>query len=143
MKHGFAPGKDWKYGAAPFSYGYKEAGTELTHMRSNHSALYLTREFEVENADYISEIGIMARYDDAFIAYLNGHEVVRKSVGKGAGKDAKEIKAGAWTEKYRYFPLKDFEKHLKDGPNVLAIEGHNHTKESSDFLLDPFLVIED
>ena len=35
------------------------------------------------------------------------------------------------------------EKHLKDGTNVLAIEGHNASLNSHDFTLDPFLVIED
>jgi hypothetical protein len=42
-----------------------------------------------------------------------------------------------------YYPLKNFEKYLKAGRNVLAIEGHNVRLDSSDFLLDPWLVRED
>ncbi|HTG44695.1 MAG TPA: hypothetical protein VK633_09200, partial [Verrucomicrobiae bacterium] len=76
-----------------------------------------------------------------FVAYLNGKEVARSGV-KGAGKDAKEVKSHDANGHYSYHALKDFEKHLKDGRNVIAIEGHNSSMESSDFLLDPWLLIE-
>ena len=84
----------------------------------------------------------MINYDDAFIAYLNGKEVVRKGVGKGSGKTASDIKAHD-PGRYSYYPLADYEKHLKDGLNVLAIEGHNASLTSSDFVLDPYLLFED
>ena len=40
-----------------------------------------------------------------------------------------------------YFPLSDFAEHLKEGRNVIAIEGHNTKSGSSDFTIDPYLVI--
>jgi hypothetical protein len=134
--------RNWKLGQAGFGYGYKDARTELPDMKGKYSVIYTRREFEVETAEYVAEIGVMANYDDGFVAYLNGHEVVRRGVGKGSGKDAKEIKAHD-AGKYFYYPLKDFEKHLKDGPNVLAIEGYNVNLDSSDFLLDAYLILED
>jgi hypothetical protein len=83
----------------------------------------------------------MINYDDGFIAYLNGKEVVRKAwqrpwQGRATGQPHDATR-------YAYFVLKDFEKHLKDGVNVLCIEGHNSGLDSSDFLLDPYLLIED
>jgi hypothetical protein len=134
--------KGWKRGQAPFGYSYKEARTVLDDMKGAYSSLYLRHEFVVEQADYIAELGLMINYDDGFVAYLNGKEVVRKGVGKGSGKDAQQIKSHDAT-KYGYFPLKDFEKHLRDGVNVLAIEGHNSSLDSHDFLIDPYLLIED
>jgi hypothetical protein len=68
--------------------------------------------------------------------------VLRKGVGKGAGKDAQQLKPHEAT-KHSYYPLKDFEKYLRSGRNVLAIEGHNATLDSHDFLIDPYLLIED
>ncbi len=133
---------DWKLGAAPFGYEYKESRTVLDDMRGNYTRIYLRHEFEIEHADHLAEIGLMINFDDAFIAYLNGHEVARKGVGKGAGRKAEEIKSHD-ALRYQYFPLKEFEKYLKDGINVLAIEGHNAGLDSHDFLMDPFLVIED
>jgi hypothetical protein len=134
--------KHWKRGPAPFGYGYKEARTVLDDMQGRYSSLYLRHEFTVEQADYIAELGLMINYDDAFIAYLNGKEVVRKGVGKGHGKDVQQVKSHE-AAKYAYFPLKDFEKHLRDGVNILAIEGHNSSLANHDFLIDPYLLIED
>ncbi|MFM1768659.1 MAG: Alkaline phosphatase precursor [Verrucomicrobiota bacterium] len=136
------PAQGWPKGQAPFGYGYPEAKTQLADMRNGYQRIYLLHEFQVEHADYVAEAGLVINYDDAFIAYLNGKEVLRKNVGRGAGKDAKDIKPhdGA---KYRYYVFKDFEKHLKDGRNVLAIEGHNATLDSSDFLMDPYLILEE
>ena len=134
--------KGWRKGQAPFGYSYREARTVLDDMQGSYSVVYMRHEFEIEQADYIAEIGLMINYDDGFIAYLNGKEVVRKGVGKGSGKGAQQIKSHDAT-KYGYFALKDFEKYLKDGVNVLAIEGHNSSLDSHDFLIDPYLLIED
>ena len=134
--------KGWKVGKAGFGYGDKDDITVLDDMEKNYSVVYIRREFNVEQADYLSEIGIMINYDDAFIAYLNGKEVLRKGVGKGHGKDATGIKAHN-AGRFSYYPLAGFEKHLKEGANVLSIEGHNENVGSSDFTLDPYLIIED
>jgi hypothetical protein len=134
--------KGWKKGRAPFGYEYKEARTVLDDMRGRYSVVYIRHEFMVERADHIAEIGLMINYDDGFIAYLNGKEVIRKGVGQGSGQGALEVKSHDAT-KYSYFPLTEFEKHLRDGRNVLAIEGHNASIDSHDFLIDPYLLIED
>jgi hypothetical protein len=134
--------KGWKKGQAPFGYEYKEARTILDDMKGKYSVVYMRHEFEVEHADHIAELGLMINYDDGFVAYLNGKEVVRKGVGKGSGKGAQQVKSHDAT-KYAYFALKDFEKYLKDGVNVIAIEGHNASIDSHDFLIDAYVLIED
>src|SRR5436190_8727394 len=96
---------------APFGYEYKEARTVLDDMRGRYSVVYIRHEFTVEHADRIAEIGLMFNYDDGFIAYLNGREVVRKGVGQGSGQGALEVKSHD-ASKYSYFPLKEFEKHV-------------------------------
>ena len=137
----------WKSAEAGFGYPAENRAvhTYLADMKGHYTAVYARHEFEVEAADQISDIGLMIDYDDGFIAYLNGHEVVRKGVGKDRGKNAKDIQSRKQEErgKVRYYPLRDFEKHLKSGRNVLAIEGHNSGPDSSAFVLDPFLIVED
>jgi acid phosphatase type 7 len=133
---------DWKRGEAPFGYSYKEARTVLDDMKGQYTVLYMRHEFEVEHADHIAELGLMVNYDDGFIAYLNGKEVRRVGVAKGNGKGAQQVKSHDAT-RHGYFPLKEFEKHLRDGTNVLAIEGHNSSLDSHDFLMDAYLLIED
>ena len=77
------------------------------------------------------------RYDDAFIAYLNGEEIHRVGIKEGRGKDAKEITSHD-ADKEEVFEIdKKFNRLLKEGKNLLAIEGHNAKLDSSDFTLDP------
>ncbi|MDA7613517.1 metallophosphoesterase family protein [Verrucomicrobiales bacterium] len=77
------------------------------------------------------------KYDDAFIAYLNGEEIHRVGIKEGRGRDAKEI-AQHDADKEEVFEIdKKFNRLLKEGKNLLAIEGHNRGLDSSDFTLDP------
>ncbi|HXJ57595.1 MAG TPA: metallophosphoesterase family protein [Verrucomicrobiae bacterium] len=132
----------WKKGEAPFGYEYKEVRTLLDDMKDRYSVIYIRHEFELKRADLIVELGLMINYDDGFIAYLNGHEVLRQGVGQGSGKQAREIKSHDAT-RYSYFRIMGFENHLRAGLNVLAIEGHNTSIESHDFLIDPYLLMEE
>jgi hypothetical protein len=133
----------WKVGEAGFGFADNDDRTVLSNMRSNYATVYIRKNFEIEQADTIAEIGLMISYDDAFIAYLNGKEVLRIGVGAGSGRNARNIKSHEAKGQYEYFPLKDYEKYLKSGVNVLAIEGHNKTPESAGFTLDPYLIVED
>ena len=135
-------GTGWKKGEAPFGYGYKEARTILDNMQGRYSVVYIRHEFDLQQADAVADLGLMINYDDGFIAYLNGQEVARRGVGKGSGKNAAQIQSHD-AARFNYFPLPGFEKHLRRGVNVLAIEGHNASMDSGDFLMDPYLLIED
>ena len=132
----------WKSGEAGFGYNNKTNHTNLSDMKGKYATAYFRHEFEVEHADQITELGLLINYDDAFIAYLNGKEVLRKGVGKGSGKTATNIsKHGAG--QYVYLPIGEPEKNIKDGKNCLAIEGHNTSVDSLGFTIDPILLIED
>jgi hypothetical protein len=134
---------NWPEAEAGFGFGDNDDRTVLSNMNSNYTTVYIRRNFEVEQADTVAEIGVIISYDDAFIAYLNGKEVVRAGVGAGSGRNARNIKRHNAGGRYNYFAFKDFEKHLQNGVNVIAIEGHNKDLESSDFTLDPYLILED
>lgn len=140
-KSGFHP-EGWKVGPAGFGFEDQDDATVLGDMKGKYSAVYLWNEFDVDPVDHgrISEVGLMVNYDDGFIAYLNGQEVARVNVGEGSGKNAKQIESHE-AEGYQYVPLKDGAKLLISGDNYLAIEGHNQTLRSSDFTLDPYLVV--
>ena len=130
---------DWKLGAAGFGYSDKDDKTELD-MKNKYSAVYIRKEFTLEAGADFSALGLGVSYDDAIIVYLNGKEVVRRGVDSGAGSKAKGFhthEAG----KLEYFPLGANKKLLKPGVNVIAIEGHNAGIGSSDFSLDPVLIL--
>lgn len=132
----------WPSGEAGFGYGPRPHRTDLPAMKGRHTVLYARHPFTVEQADRVTELGLLIDYDDAFVAYLNGREVARVGVGRSSGRNAQKISARTDSGPV-YVVLKDPDKHLRDGANVLAIEVHNASPDSSDLLLDPVLILED
>ena len=129
----------WKISSAGFGFGDDDDETILEDMRGRYSVVYIRKSFNVSNIGNIRELGLAINYDDAFIAYLNGKEILRVGVGKGSGARATNIdshEAGG----YVYFRIDDPGSLLREGVNILAIEGHNDTLGSSDFSLDPYLI---
>ncbi|MGB2814703.1 MAG: PQQ-binding-like beta-propeller repeat protein, partial [Dehalococcoidales bacterium] len=79
------------------------------------------------------------KYDDAFIAYLNGKEILRVGVFDGSGVRASDIEEHERKD-WEYFKIDDHRNLLRDGKNLLAIEGHNEDDDSRGFTLNPYLV---
>lgn len=131
----------WKTGTAAFGLRTSDVRTEITRERNKPASVYLRREFTIEQADRVTEIGLMIDYRDGFIAYVNGREVARQNIARSSGRNAQKIKAREETG-YTYVPFKDLNRYLKDGVNVLAIEAHG-AAEGVDLQLDPYLILED
>ena len=131
--------EDWQEGVAGFGYGDNDDATVLKNMRSNYTTVYIRCEFP-EVTDPNAELGLVINYDDAFIAYLNGHEILRVGVEEGRGARAEGVSSHE-AKGYEYFLIENAQKYLRKDENVLAIEGHNVNRGSSDFSLDPYLVV--
>jgi hypothetical protein len=132
----------WKKGPAPFGYGKVAFRTDLAAMRRKHTVLYARREFQIEQTDRVTEIGLQIDYSDAFIAYVNGYEVARSGVGRSNGRNAQNVKEREEKGR-RYIAFPDPQRPLKNGTNVLTIETHNSRADKVDFLLNPMLIVED
>ena len=85
-------------------------------------------------------------YDDGFIAYLNGQEVARANIGTAGDPVYYNQFADSDHEAVMYnggkpekFDIGFAKSYLKNGENVLAIEVHNKSNNSSDMSLIPFL----
>ncbi len=137
----FVPPQQWPVGQAGFGYGDDDDATVFKNMQSKFSVVYIRNEFELDigERELITDLGLAINYDDGFIAYLNGHEVLRVGVMQGSGAKATKITSHN-PKGYEYHSLKDAIKYLQDDDNILAIEGHNNRIASSDFSLDPYLV---
>ena len=131
----------WKTGPAGFGVKNSDAKTELTRERNKPASIYLRREFTIDQADRITELGLMVDYRDGFIAYINGREVARQNVARSSGRNAQRIKSREEAG-YSYVPLKDLSRTLKDGVNVLAIEAHG-SSDGLELQIDPYLILED
>ena len=138
----------WKTGQAGFGYGDDDDVTVLK-MKNKFSRVYIRREFtmpeEIGNEEIMrlgGQLQLLLKYDDAFIAYLNGQEFARVGVGSGSGSKAKKI-TGHEAKDWGMWIPEDGAKLIRPGKNVISIEGHNDGKDSSDFTLDPLLVVSD
>ena len=132
----------WKKGESGFGFGDNDDRTVLDSMKNKYTTLYLRRSFALpEGVDY-KKIGLVVSYDDAFIAYINGNEILRVGIESGNGKKVRNVSSHEAKNTFEYFPFDtNAIKALEGGVNILAIEGHNHEKKSSDFTIHPTLIL--
>jgi acid phosphatase type 7 len=140
-KQGFDPREEgWKSGAAGFGFGDGDDRTELKDMQGKYTSVFIRSEFQIPPGTDLSKIGLVINYDDAFVLYLNGRKLLSKGITKDKGGKLSITKHEASGSEY--FPLSDFADVFKIGTNVIALEGHNGGKDSSDLSLDPSLILE-
>ncbi len=132
----------WRAGRGGFGYGDgDDDGTALPEMKGSYSRLYLANYFHVPSDAMSGELQLVIRYDDAFVAWINGEEVARSAniSGQHAYADVKEDHEAG--EDGEVFVLKNPQRFLVKGRNLITIEGHNVKVGSRDFTLDPMLVM--
>ncbi len=151
LASGHPQGRDWTFagfddskwarGAAGFGYREPSVRTALAAGSDRPTSLYIRKEFQIHQADRITEIGLLMDFSDSFVAYLNGQEVARVGVGRSSGRNAQKIKPREDSGQV-YIAFKDAFKHTTLGANIVAIEVHG-APESPSLLVDPILLLED
>lgn len=141
---GFAD-TSWLEGPGGFGRGDDDDNTVLP---DSVYTVYIRKSFQIADTGAIQYAILHMDYDDAFVAYLNGVEIVRTNIG--------------WPGKYQNFNDWSYDVHeavMKDslppeafridmdlfksvvlpGENVLAIQGHNAWNNHGNSSLIPFL----
>ncbi len=115
----------WKTGRSPFGYGSVSGLSFNTAVANNgQNTTYFRGTFNITNPDAIHGLRATFVGDDSFIAYLNGHEILRHNFtsrdlitqstpGKNIGLEGQVLRE-----------IIDHSK-LRSGTNVIAIELHN------------------
>lgn len=141
------PGFDdavWLDGETGIGYGDDDDATVLPDMRGNYLSVYLRRRFTVEDPSQLSTFILEVAYDDGFVAYLNGVEVARsatmENVGSPPAHDRSTAGSHEVTRGAERFDLRRFMAMLVPGENVLAIQVHNASLDSSDLSMLPKLI---
>lgn len=110
-------------------------------MQNQNASAYTRIEFDAATALDADALLLKIKYDDGFVAYLNGVEVARRnaptsvSFNSAAATDRPKI-AGL---SYEEISLTGAASLLRSGTNILAIHGLNDSVSSGDFLLLPEL----
>ncbi|TKJ38165.1 MAG: hypothetical protein CEE38_05250 [Planctomycetes bacterium B3_Pla] len=141
------PGFDdstWLRGTTGIGYGDGDDATVLTDMRGNYLSVYMRRRFMAADPGQIENLILEIAYDDGFVAYLNGDEIARSGNMEGLGSPpAHDVDTNGnheVTQGIEYISLKPYRSLLTPGENVLAIQVHNGTLNSSDLSIIPRLL---
>ncbi|MGB2864948.1 MAG: lamin tail domain-containing protein [Sedimentisphaerales bacterium] len=108
-------------------------------MYGTNATCYMRIPFTVEADDISGLSGLMlkVRYDDGFVAYLNGVEVAERNFNGTTAWDshASSSHSDSAAVVFEDIDISEFIGHLKRGDNVLAIHGMNASTTSSDMLI--------
>jgi hypothetical protein len=134
----------WLTGVTGVGYDYAGLiGLDVGAMRNNNETVYARISFEVGDISEIDELILRMKFEDGFVAYLNGIPV--------ASFNANDPENTSWNEGatatredsiavvFEDFNITDHIGALRTGNNVLAIHGLNTTLGSSDLLILPEL----
>jgi len=139
----FSPGVDWISGTGQ-GVGY-DTGQDFdqyittdveSEMRTQGTSAFIRFPFALVDASTVTELSLSFRYDDGFVAYLNGSEIASRNapdlpvwddtadgnVNESANSETIDVSA--------------FLGDLQNGANVFAVHGLNRSSGSSDFLVE-------
>ncbi len=152
---GFITDANWSEGPTPIGYetssGYEGCiATNLSDMQNNYISVFARREFFIEDPSRLASLTFSIDFDDGYIAYLNGIPVDSQFppspvvYDEPATTSDHEACCGTDTPTGPCPPkqvdLSDYISELVVGYNVLAIQAHNRSLSSSDFIFVPELL---
>ncbi|MEP4049998.1 MAG: chitobiase/beta-hexosaminidase C-terminal domain-containing protein, partial [Luteolibacter sp.] len=124
----------WKIGTGPFGFGE----TGITHgtdvsgdVKHRTPSLYLRKKFSVSSTSATSTttLQLSVRYNDGFIAFLNGVEIARRNMGSAgmfAFRDQTSFNAQP-SNAITTIDLGQARNFLVTGENTLSIQVHNQS----------------
>jgi hypothetical protein len=108
-------------------------------MYSKNTSCYIRIpfDFSANMVDSLKSMTLRIRYDDGFIAYLNGTEVARVNFTGNPhwNSSASSQNPDENAVILENIDISEYISKLKDGTNILAIHGMNEGAISSDFLI--------
>jgi len=138
------PDTDWPEGVAALGYGTTDIRTGIPYgsdPNDKHMTTYFRKHlFLAGPVPPATRLLLRTRYDDGFVAYLNGQEITRQSMPPGPVdySTAADMHSSAV---YEEIDLSVHLDKLSVGENVLAVEMHQRAPNSSDLAMDMELAL--
>lgn len=129
-------------GLAVSSYGSDVATDVQSIMQNINASLWTRFTFQAEEVDSYDSLSLRMRYEDGFVAWLNGVEVARSNFTGAPAWNSKAAsdRSGDLTRVVETFDLSNHLPLLRDGRNVLAVQGLNDAAADGSFLVLPELL---
>ena len=139
----------WDDGVGSIGYDHTNRLTEFIDtdvqaaMRDINTSAYVRYAFQMDSVSTVHALQFNARYDDGYVAYLNGVAVASSRAPDELTFDARATGSRPTAEKSTAEPvdISDFAEHLVAGENVLAVHGLNRSITSS-FFVSPELIVQ-
>lgn len=138
----------WTDGTTNSGVGYERSSgyenlieTDVeSDMYGKEKSVLCRLEFDYDGQEF-EELLLYMKYDDGFVAYLNGaNEIARSSNVTNDTPGSAETGNHEAGSSYEKFPIPDYQSLLVVGTNVLAIHGINSSSTSSDMLVLPMII---
>lgn len=127
--------------------GYEEfIATDVEEMMYEvNASVYIRVAFDVDESSPLEFLTLRMRYDDGYVAYLNGVRVAERRVPEDLSWNSRSrgTHADSAAILFESVELGAPEEILRQGRNVLAIHGLNSRESDSDFLMEPMLTAVD
>ncbi|WP_193211334.1 lamin tail domain-containing protein [Luteolibacter marinus] len=130
----------WASGSSKLGYGDAGMATTLSYgadPNQKHITTYLRHTFHVANPSNVASLSLKLLVDDGAVVYLNGEEVVRQNLPAGTIQPNTLASLGVGgTGELAFTTYNLPATGLVAGDNVLAVEVHQATADSSDLSFD-------
>ncbi len=132
----------WTAGAAELGYGDGDEATTVGFggdANNKYTTTYFRTSFYVEDRANFTKILANIKYDDGFVMYINGNEILRDNMPTGTITST-TFSSGTVAEEdlYQEYTLSVFD--VTNGTNYIAVEIHQANLTSSDISFDMELV---
>ncbi len=110
----------------------------ISQMHEKHASFYTRIPFSIDDPAQLESMTLKLKYDDGFVAFLNGVEVARDKAPSNAewNSNATGIHGASQWES---FAITRFMSELKSGSNLLAVQVFNVAVDDADVFLDASL----
>ena len=106
----------------------------------NSTSIYARMSFSVDNPAAMKNLTLRMKYDDAFVAYINGTEVARANFEGDPSFNSTTRRSARRPTDFEDFLISEHIGLLEPGENVLAIHGINKSSTDRDQLILPVLI---
>jgi len=131
----------WNRGVAGFGFGDEDDQTVVLDMRESYLALLLRHRFSVDDLEQVPGLLLRVRYDDGFVAWINGVEAARSPNMAELGDEVPfDAEAGSPHEAHEFEEFVIDASLLRPGDNVFTAQVHNASLTSGDLSFDPVLL---
>lgn len=107
-----------------------------SQLSGNGTTAYVRIPFEIEDTTQISTLTFRARYDDGYVAYLNGKPITSRNAPNSPTWESRATANANENANIDEIDISSFITDLKNGINILALHSLNRSAGSSDLLID-------